>query len=151
MGINELVKKAHENAIDKGFYECPKCKGDSFNGLMFDSESCEYCKNTHIDPNHNIGEKLMLIVSELGEALEAHRKNKFSDEWDIDSLDATAIDSDWMSYFKNSIKDTFEDEIADAFIRLADMCGYLNIDIEKFIWSKMEYNKTRPHKHGKEY
>ncbi|MGI5086019.1 hypothetical protein HF284_14045, partial [Treponema putidum] len=51
----------------------------------------------------------------------------------------------------DKIKDTFEVEIADAFIRLASLCGYLNIDIEKFINVKMEYNKLREPLHGKKY
>ncbi|MGI5086022.1 hypothetical protein HF284_14060, partial [Treponema putidum] len=51
----------------------------------------------------------------------------------------------------DEIKDTFEVEIADAFIRLASLCGYLNIDIEKFINAKMEYNKLRKPLHGKKY
>ncbi len=48
-------------------------------------------------------------------------------------------------------KDTFEDEIADTIIRLCDLCGELNIDIEKQIAWKMEYNKKREHKHGKNF
>jgi len=53
--------------------------------------------------------------------------------------------------FKEQVKDTFEDEIADVFIRLGDLVGYLNIDIEKHIKMKMQYNATRPKLHGKEF
>ena len=53
--------------------------------------------------------------------------------------------------FERCIKDTFEDEIADAFLRLMDLCGAMNIDIEKHIRMKAEYNKLRPTKHGKAY
>jgi NTP pyrophosphatase (non-canonical NTP hydrolase) len=53
--------------------------------------------------------------------------------------------------FRSGIKDSFEDEIADAFLRLMDICGMLDIDIEKHIIMKSEYNKLRPAKHGKEY
>jgi NTP pyrophosphatase (non-canonical NTP hydrolase) len=53
--------------------------------------------------------------------------------------------------FAKDVKDTFEDELADAVIRIADLCGYLNIDLESHIKAKMRYNETRPHKHGKEY
>jgi NTP pyrophosphatase (non-canonical NTP hydrolase) len=49
------------------------------------------------------------------------------------------------------VKDTFEDEIADTVIRLLDLSEGLGIDIEKHIRLKLEYNKTRPHKHGKKY
>lgn len=46
---------------------------------------------------------------------------------------------------------SFEMEISDVFIRLGDMCEALGIDIEWQINSKISYNKTRPHKHGKEF
>lgn len=46
----------------------------------------------------------MLVVSELGEAIEAHRHGD---------------------------REGFEEEIADTFIRLADLCGGLGIDIER--------------------
>ena len=38
-----------------------------------------------------------------------------------------------------------------AVIRIADLCGYLNIDLESHIKAKMRYNESRPYKHGKEY
>lgn len=27
MNINKLIKEAHENAVDKGFWECEECDG----------------------------------------------------------------------------------------------------------------------------
>jgi NTP pyrophosphatase (non-canonical NTP hydrolase) len=81
----------------------------------------------------NIGELLMLIVSELGEALEALRRN-----------DRQELNTEWR-------KNTFEDEIADAVIRLLDLCAAESIPLEKQILKKLEYNKTRPYKHGKEF
>jgi NTP pyrophosphatase (non-canonical NTP hydrolase) len=95
------------------------------------------------DSERNVGEMLMLVVSELGEAIEAHRKNQmmtdnsqdiFTDEW-----------------FKENVKDTFEDEIADAIIRLLDMSGGLGIDIGWHINAKLKYNASRPRLHGKTY
>jgi len=94
----------------------------------------------------------MLIVSELGEALEAHRCGKMCND------DIFIFSIGWLEEgifpeidYENNIKGTFEEEIADTFIRLADLCGYLKIDIEKHIKAKLEYNKTRPEKHGKKY
>lgn len=46
------------------------------------------------------------------------------------------------------MKDTFEDEIADSIIRLLDLCGKNNIDIEAHIQAKMDYNATRGFKYG---
>lgn len=76
------------------------------------------------DASQNIAEKLMLIVTEVSEACEADRKDD---------------------------KENFKEEIADVFIRLFDLCGYLEIDIEKEINAKMIYNKGREKLHGKRY
>ena len=57
----------------------------------------------------------------------------------------------WNENFRELIKDSLEDELADAVIRIADMCGYLGIDLEKHIELKMKYNATREYKHGKRY
>lgn len=40
-------------------------------------------------------------------------------------------------------------ELADVVIRIADWCGLNGWDLEKAIAEKMEYNATRPYKHGK--
>ena len=100
------------------------------------------------DEERNIGETLMLVVTELSEALEAHRSGKlcaYSDKV------AYAESDDAVQAFKHHIKDSFEDEIADAVIRLLDMCGGLRIDIDFHVTSKLMYNSSRPFKHGKKY
>lgn len=100
----------------------------------------------------NVGQTLMLVVSELAEALEADRKNKHAemDAFEFRSEDRKCSE-DFKCDFKELIKDSFEDEIADAIIRLFDLCGGLNIDIERHIKLKLEYNETREYKHGKLY
>jgi NTP pyrophosphatase (non-canonical NTP hydrolase) len=40
-------------------------------------------------------------------------------------------------------------EFADLLIRVFDTCGKYGIDLENALKIKMEYNKTRPYKHGK--
>lgn len=92
----------------------------------------DYCEVCHgiasekgfWDVDKSTPTKLMLIVTELGEACEADR---------------------------NSDDDNFREEIADTFIRLFDLCGYLDIDIEKEIQTKMSRNMDRPRLHGKKY
>jgi len=97
----------------------------------------------------NIGQSLMLVVSELGEALEAHRKGRYAD---IDAFEAKMkINAGFCPAFTSHIKDTFEDEIIDSLIRLFDLCGALNIDIERYMPLKLEFNSTRPYRHGKAY
>ena len=124
MNIKEISKEIHQNNIDKGFWE--------------DKES------------KNVGEVLMLCVSELSEALEAHRKGKFANillfkNYTIDAQEP------FEPNFRLYIKDTFEDEIADTVIRLFDLCEGFGIDLETHIRLKTDFNKTRPFKHGKKY
>lgn len=108
----------------------------------------------------NLGQTLMLIVSELSEALEADRKDRsaslrtYLDVFDgADRVCETSIEFGIAkkTAFEVHIKDTFEDEIADAIIRLFDLCGAFNIDIEAHVREKRWYNSTRDYKHGKKY
>lgn len=110
MQIKDLVKESHKTAKEKGFWE-----------------------------SKNIPEKIMLVVTELAEAVEALRHGRMQ----ITSYNKIGSRG-WE-------KDTFEDEICDAFIRLADLCGYIGIDIEWQLKQKMEYNKKRAFKHGKKF
>ena len=94
------------------------------------------------DKERNVGEVLMLITSELGEAMEAHRKGRKADWFAYDNQNAA---------FTESIKDSFEDELADAIIRILDFCGGTGIDIQRHIDEKLIYNSTRERLHGKQY
>ncbi len=76
----------------------------------------------------NLLEKKMLIISELGEAIEAHRKGKVcvtneiqrnSVEWD-----SVARPDKFKSDFLEFIKDTYEDELADVVLRIWDYMEY---------------------------
>lgn len=71
----------------------------------------------------NVGELLMLCVSELAEALEGDRKGLMDD--------------------KLPHRKMFEVELADCVIRIFDMCAGLNLDLEGAFWEKVAYNKTR--------
>lgn len=117
----------------------------------------KYCKECHEiakskgfwnSDNRNFGELLMLIVSELGECLEAHRKGRWAF---LDLYKRELKANEFESAFKLQIKDSVQDELADTFIRLFDLCEALDIDIERFIDLKMKYNQTREKLHGKKY
>ncbi|MBF0491007.1 MAG: nucleotide pyrophosphohydrolase [Candidatus Omnitrophica bacterium] len=91
------------------------------------SQWCELChgiakEKGFWEKDRNIGEALMLVVTEVAEAMEGHRHQDH---------------------------DNFREELADTFIRLFDLCGGLGIDIESEIAKKVEKNKARPYKHGK--
>lgn len=181
--LNIYRDQAHKIACEHGFYEYP---------LSIEHYKC-------------------LIVSELMEAVEADRKGKRADIRAFNTRQCVGRGSKdvTVSYEYNfglCIKDTVEDELADACIRIFDLAGYKNIDldfesgkttiidqkgtftekiyktvhvlvgceqlnrcltltlmrifllaesmgidIEKHIQLKMEYNNSRPYKHGKKY
>ena len=104
----------------------------------------------------------MLVVSELAEALEALRKDHYADKAAVKDLyndieinkyedEFNIMSGPWKAGFEANIKSSFEDEIADVAIRLFDLCGGLNIDLQKHIELKMMYNSMRGYKHGKKF
>jgi NTP pyrophosphatase (non-canonical NTP hydrolase) len=99
----------------------------------------------------NKGELLMLVTSELAEALEADRKNSYANASLLNSLFKVEDNERFKEDFERLVKDTFEDEIADAVIRLLDLCGGLGIDLSKHVELKLRYNSLRGEKHGKLY
>lgn len=135
--IAELSKEIHENARNKGFW----------------------------DKDRNLGEMLMLIVSEVSEAMEADRKDNYYDaearyrknkdlskngaKWAFDIVDSNP--DAWANWFAIEVKNSFEDELADTVIRIFDLAHSRNIDLEWHIKQKMRYNATREHMHGKKY
>lgn len=71
-----------------------------------------------------VGTKLVLIVSEIAEAMEGHRKSLPDD--------------------KLPHRPMVEVELADAVIRIADLAGALGLDLGGAIAEKMAFNAQRP-------
>jgi NTP pyrophosphatase (non-canonical NTP hydrolase) len=71
----------------------------------------------------NVPEMLMLIVSEIAEAMEGHRKNKMDDHLPE--------------------RPSIEVELADALVRIFDLAGGLNLDLGGAFAEKVHYNQTR--------
>ena len=71
-----------------------------------------------------VAEKLCLIHSEVSEAMEGARKNLPDD--------------------KLPHRPMIEVELADAVIRILDLCGALNLDLKGAITEKLIFNSTRP-------
>ncbi len=129
MNLSEISKDAYETARSKGWH----------------------------DKFATFGDRIALCHSELSEALEAFRA------MDNDSYDAIrqpiyrntesgelTRDSGhygierWVLHKPEGVAS----ELADVIIRIADMCGLYGINIESAVREKMEFNKTRPYRHG---
>lgn len=111
--IGTLCRLVHETAKEKGFWDhTQKVLQDPVTG---DKEFV--VENVSIIP-----EKLMLITSEVAEALEDFRHDKM---------------------------DHIGEELADVVIRVFDLAQYLEVDLGFEIFEKMSANRLRPHMHGK--
>lgn len=136
MTISELVARAHDNAVKHGFW----------------------------NPAPAFGTSIALIHSELSEALEEDRAGRpfFWYHCTAGNGDGTRCNpKKWLDCEMEGNEDrcAFRDtkpegvavELADAVIRIADLCGHLGIDLEAAIDLKTAYNETRPFKHGKRF
>lgn len=107
MNIVSLIKRAHGNAADHGWWDEPK----------------------------TFGELIALIHSEASEALEEFRNGNPPTE-------------EYFNHNNPEKPEGIPSELADIVIRVFDLCGHYNIDLEEAIKTKMKYNESRPYKHG---
>lgn len=103
-----LIVEAHKNAVKHGFYD-----------------NLEKC-------NENYEKLLMLIVSEISELMEADRKGRWSSSgklFETDELNHMTNGAvryyDFEKYYKDYVKGSAEEELADICIRCFDMLGYI--------------------------
>lgn len=103
MTIQEAIKEAHECAKEHGFH----------------------------NPSPPIPTLLALIITELSEAIEANRKKDFCG---LDPsgyiFDPNLPIDEFRAFYESNVRDTFENELAGACIRIFDLAGLLNAVIE---------------------
>lgn len=125
--INEIQKKVHGLAKEKGWH----------------------------DVETSMTERIMLIVTECSEAVESIRRNepaiwqkgKVREPLTLDQSPIKLLPNspDWDSNVK---PEGVLVELADAAIRILDICEAQGWDLEQAIKIKHAYNKTRPYRHG---
>lgn len=147
MSLNGLRDDAHGNAVAHGFHDEPRTVGDG----------------------------LMLIVTEAGEAYESFREGDAPSELRYEEKVAAygqsgepLLDDEGKQVFASvRRRDPFPkkvdgsddadrprkpvgvpSELADIIVRVLDFSGEHGIDIERAVLEKMAYNRTRPFKHG---
>jgi hypothetical protein len=96
--LARLSQDFHERAVAKGFWDEPR----------------------------SVGHCLMLAFGELHEAIEADRLGKWA-KLDPDTIDTLQRieGAPYAQEFLSEVKDTVEDEIADAVKRLLDLLGWM--------------------------
>ena len=121
MNLNELKDRAYKIAKDHGWHDK------------------ELSDETY----------LMLIITEIAEAVNADRKGKHADvaqfkEWQENSLPlseetrARRFKEDFEQY----IKDSVEDELADVVIRSLDLAGMRGWDLREISYIVFDINET---------
>jgi len=115
------------------------------NSLRDEAFSIATEKGFHGKDQDDLIKKLMLVNCELCEAVEAERSGQ--GVWCMDIGMEIPSPDEFRLIYKGSI----EEEIADAIIRLADIAAMIHMDLSWWVRAKMDYNRSRPYKHGKEY
>lgn len=129
-GLRLMTNAAYDNSVAHGFHE------DRVKDALIDGG-----RDSVIGENDGrmFMVRLMLIVTELAEAAEAYRD---------DGLDMEIKDKDGLRWNGEGKPEGIAIELADAVIRIGDLCGSLGIDLGHAVEVKMAYNKTRPPMHG---
>lgn len=135
--ITNLIRDSHDNSKSKGFWDS--------------AETAE-----------TIPSKLMLIVSEMAEALESYRDPASDDMVKVPSTVVEALLETRVGDYPGPVLDIlratyekwkakpkgFEIELADGLIRIFDLAGKMGIDLDSALRTKMTYNRGRMRMHG---
>ena len=101
MNLNALKDKAYKLACERGFHD-------------------KELSNDHC---------LMLVITELSEAIEADRKGKYITSEDVKIYLSLQKERFCADVYDNCIKGSVDEELSDACIRLLDLAGLRNIDL----------------------
>lgn len=105
--FNKLTRVLHSTAVEKGWW----------------------------NPGKSVPEQLVMMHSEISEALEEYRKE----------------DNGVHSFYYSGAEEKpegFGVELADLGIRMLDTCGAYDLDLLNFICKKALFNLTRSYRHG---
>lgn len=124
--LKEIQKECYEISASKGWHDDPAWLENVLNNPSITDQEKEEIKKLCRNKDT---ERIALIHSEVSEALESMRHGYSPDD-------------------KIPEYNGVEAELADAIIRIFDMAEAHNLKVIEAMFAKMEYNKTRPYKHG---
>lgn len=106
----------------------------NLNNLRDEAYSIAKANGWH-EEEHSDSHCLMLIITEIAEAVQADRKEKHADiakfkEWQGNSLPLSEETRTrrFREDFEEYIKESVEDELGDVIIRCLDLCGVKGLD-----------------------
>lgn len=121
MSLNELAQEVFANARNKGFADP--------------------------DVPRPVSVHVALIHTEVSEIFEAHRDGLGPNEfWYEDPTSLNGRSQQAQFEWRKPIG--IPSEVADVFIRLLDFCADHDIDLDRAVREKMDYNTTRPQLNG---
>ena len=112
--ISELQAEIHTSNVKAGWWS----------DLVSGTDLVQEVRNSTRLGKALIAEKLCLVHSEVSEGMEGVRKNLPDDKLPHRSM--------------------IEVELADAVIRILDLCGAMNLDLAGAMQEKLQYNAVRP-------
>lgn len=125
--LNDLARACNDNAVNKGFYETFYKLSEMVDSTGDPKLIAEFCAIWKLS-------RLELVTTELAEAAEEVREpGKLSPK------------------IKKELGEdlpAFDEELADALIRLFDLAGSLGIDLDRAVELKMRMNAMRKPMHG---
>ena len=164
--LNELANKCHEAAVNKGFYE--PAQSDTMICLLIMTEWFEALEahrkgiEANIDLDFQTGIKdsvqdeiadtLIRLFDFAGyKGIKVFRLDYVNDFVDFETSFSEIVDV--LNGIRKQRKHTTYNfaNVIKSINCILDFCIFMNIDIEYFIEKKLEYNATRPYKHGKKY
>lgn len=96
------------------------------------------CEHGWHDEEHSERHFLCLVITELSEAVEADRKDRHADLKSFNEQVDAACYAPIEAIFEGYIKDTIEDELADAAIRILDLAGLQDCDIGEAVTVRLK-------------
>lgn len=112
--------------------------------LVYDAFKVSKANGFHDRDDVTFGDRIALVHSELSEALEEFRAgHDFDEVYYNEAIDPKTGDTVLIDK-----PEGIPIELADAVIRIADICGRYGIDLQEALRIKQAYNKTRTYRHG---
>jgi len=159
MNHQALIERSHKQAVDKGFWETPLTFDMAMALIISEiAEALEAYRKGRVNPDWNDQD-----------AVKNSEEVEFSDvviriyDWcgrhnyELEEYDHSPYWSDdegynYMQMFKRA-SETYNSEysLEKLFNLVLSYCRFKNISIEEYVMWKLDYNLSRPFKHGKQF